>query len=201
MTILVEITLVGTFLFGISGALAAMRRNLDVFGISFIACISALGGSTIRDVLTGHYPLVWVQDSRYIMAALLGVGVALCLRKTLSGWQKIVFVVDTVGIGLFAIMGIQNCLDLGLSPGVAVLFGMVSTIGGSFLRDIICNEVPIIFRQELSATAVVVGGISYILLIKIGLSTWITAFVPIALIISIRLLSRKYKIALPIVTI
>lgn len=201
MTSLVEITLVGTFLFGISGALAAMRRNLDVFGISFIACISALGGSTIRDVLTGHYPLVWVQDSRYIMAALLGVGVALCLRKTLSGWQKVVFVVDTVGIGLFAIMGIQNCLDLGLSPGVAVLFGMVSTIGGSFLRDIICNEVPIIFRQELSATAVVVGGIIYILLIKIGLPTWITAFVPIALIISIRLLSRKYKIALPIVTI
>lgn len=201
MTSLVEITLVGTFLFGISGALAAMRRNLDVFGISFIACISALGGSTIRDVLTGHYPLVWVQDSRYIMAALLGVGVALCLRKTLSGWQKVVFVVDTVGIGLFAIMGIQNCLDLGLSPGVAVLFGMVSTIGGSFLRDIICNEVPIIFRQELSATAVVVGGIIYILFIKIGLPTWITAFVPIALIISIRLLSRKYKIALPIVTI
>ncbi len=201
MSVLYEITLTGTFLFGISGTLAAMRRNLDLFGICFIACVSALGGSTIRDVLTGHYPLVWVQDSSFVMAVLAGVVVALCLRKTLSAWKKIVFVVDTIGIGIFAIISINKCLLLGLSPGVSVLFGIVSTIGGSLLRDIVCNEIPIIFRKELSATAVAIGGLVYILLLKTAFPHYLTTVVAISVIVVARLASRKYNLSLPVIAV
>lgn len=192
------ITIIGTFLFGISGALAAIKRQLDIFGIAVIACVSSLGGSTIRDILIGHYPLAWVQDSRHVIAVLLGVTIALCLFKTLSGWVKLLFLIDTFGIGIFTIISINKCLALGISPGLAVLFGSMSTITGSVLRDVLCNEVPMIFRKELSAIAAIIGGLCYILLMPF-LPLLPTALVSISIIIGLRLASRKYNISLPVI--
>lgn len=199
MSVLYEITLAGTFLFGISGTLTAMRRNLDLFGLSFIACVSALGGSTIRDVLIGNFPLAWVQDSSYVLAVLAGMLVALCLRRTIGNWKKLFFGIDTLGIGIFTIISINKCLLDGISPGVAVLFGVVSTIGGSLIRDVVCNEVPIIFRRELSATAAVLGGLLYVILLKTPLPNWIDALIAIVFIVGARAASRKYNISLPVI--
>ncbi len=198
MDLISLVTLAGTFSFGVSGTLAASQRRFDLFGIAAIACVSSLGGGTIRDILVGHYPLAWVEDSRLVIMVLLAVAFTLALRKHLQRVSKVLFILDTIGIGIFTIISINSCLTWHLTPGVSVLFGVMSTIAGGILRDVLCNEVPIIFRKEMSAIAAGTGGLVYVVLHQSkNVSEFISMSISIALIIVIRLASAKYKLALP----
>jgi uncharacterized membrane protein YeiH len=197
----INIHLIGVFFFGISGTLIATKARLDLFGLTFVACVSALGGGTIRDLLIGHLPLSWVKDPRYIIAVLIGVVTALLFRKRLAAIRNFIFIVDSLGIGFFTISGIRISLSAGLHPGIALLFGVLSVVIGGLLRDVICNEVPVILKKELVATASFLGGLLFILLNELNLPFSIQTLAGISLVLLIRILGQKYKWQLPIISV
>lgn len=193
------LSLIGVFFFGISGTMVAARARLDLFGVAFVACVGALGGGTLRDLLIGHYPLRWVDDYRYIAAVLAGVMTALVFRDKLMAVKKLIFAADTLGIGFFMVSGIRLCLESGLSSPIALVFGMLSVIVGGLLRDVLCNEVPIIRRKELVATASFAGGIVYLLLAWFQLPETLNTAGAVGFVALLRVLGWRYKWQLPTV--
>ncbi|MFM9951934.1 MAG: trimeric intracellular cation channel family protein [Saprospiraceae bacterium] len=154
----------GTFLFAVSGALAAMEKKLDVFGAFVIALATAVGGGTFRDLLIGKQPVVWLTDTWYLVLVAAAVPVSHIFKGSFQKMRKSMFLFDSMGIGLFTILGMERTLAVGLSPMAAVSMGAVSAVFGGVLRDILCNEIPIIFRKEIYATACIAGGVLYLIL-------------------------------------
>lgn len=195
------IHLAGVFFFGISGTMIGAKARLDLFGVTFVACVGALGGGTVRDLLIGHYPLAWVNDPRYIIAVLAGVTAALLFRHRLAAIRNFIFVIDSLGIGFFTVSGIRLCLDTGLNPFLALLFGVLSVILGGLLRDVICNEIPMILRKELVATAALSGGALFLLLESLHVPLPVGTLAGIAAVLVIRVMGVKYKWQLPVVSL
>lgn len=193
------IDLIGTFMFAISGALAAWDKKMyhDIFGVSFTAFVTAIGGGTLRDVILGIYPIVWVKDQSYIIAIACGVLVTVLFRRYLLRYRRSLFLFDTIGIGFYTILGVQKSLAFGVNPWAAVIMGMMSAIFGGVIRDTLVNEIPLIFSRQIYATACLAGATLYILLGYTGIDPNINTIICIILIISIRLLSLRKGWSLP----
>lgn len=150
---------IGTFVFAISGALAAMNKRLDPFGIFIIAFVTALGGGTLRDVLIGHTPVGWMENLDYVYIVIVGTLFAIFFRRKIDYLRKSLFLFDTIGLGVFTIIGIEKGIATDLHPIISVAIGTMSASFGGVIRDILCNEIPVIFRKEVYATACIVGGV------------------------------------------
>jgi uncharacterized membrane protein YeiH len=195
--ILLSLDLIGTFVFAISGVISASKNKLDLFGALFLGFITAVGGGTIRDLLLGATPVSWIRDTYYLFIIILAVAVTYLFKKQVFKLRKTLFFFDTVGIGVFTILGLQKALILDVSPIVAVIMGTFSAVLGGVIRDILVNDIPLIFRNEIYATACIVGASVFLLLEKFNVSFEVNAVSTILIIIVIRLLSVKYKIGLP----
>ncbi len=193
MLILYHIDLIGTMVFAISGALTARDKGLDVFGIAAVAFITALGGGTLRDVLTGSTPVGWMNDLTYLIMVATGLILSFLLGKRFRKLRRTFFFFDTIGIAVFTVLGLQKALLLGLHPIIAVMMGMVSAVFGGVTRDIICNEIPLIFRKEIYALACLFGGFVFILLDYLGVPIRVNIISTIAVIITLRSLAVKFK--------
>ncbi len=193
------VDLLGTLVFAISGALAAFGKKLyqDIFGVSFTAFITAIGGGTLRDIILGVHPLAWVSDGNYIIAIIAGVLLTVFFRKYIKKIPRTLFLLDTVGVALYTILGVQKSLSLEVSAIAAVILGMVSAVFGGVLRDTLINEIPLIFKKEIYATACLAGAFLFVVLHHYKFDADINFFAGVALIIIIRVISVKYKIALP----
>lgn len=189
--------LIGTFVFAISGALAVRDREHDIFGAGFTGFITAIGGGTLRDVLLGSYPLVWIGDVYFLYAILAGVFTAFIFPRIMLKLRRTMFLFDTLGIGLFTVLGVEKSLSLGVRPEIAAIMGMFSAVMGGVIRDTLVNEIPILFRKEVYASACLAGAILYLVLNYFGLHRDINLLVSISVIISIRLIAVKYKLSLP----
>ena len=143
--------LTGTFVFAISGTLTAINKKFDIFGAAVIAFVTAVGGGTIRDLLIGSQPVGWMRDLNYLVVIAAAVPISLLFRHYILKLRRTMFLFDTIGIGLFTILGLQKTLSFGLAPVVALMMGIVSAVFGGVVRDILCNEVPLIFRKEIYA--------------------------------------------------
>ncbi|GJM36411.1 MAG: membrane protein [Saprospiraceae bacterium] len=197
--ILYSLDLIGTLVFAISGTLTAMDKRFDIFGAFVIAFITAVGGGTIRDILIGSQPVGWMQDLNYLAAIVLGVLLAYFMQRLIQYLRRTFFLFDTIGIGIFTVLGLQKTLTFGISPEIAILMGTVSAVFGGVLRDNLSNEIPLIFRKEVYATACLAGGILYVLLMKIGIPEQINTVVTILFIISIRILAVRFHWSLPVI--
>lgn len=189
--------LIGTFMFAISGALAVRDREHDIFGAGFTGFITAIGGGTLRDVLLGSYPLVWIGDVYFLYSILAGVFTAFVFPKIMLKLRKTMFLFDTLGIGFFTVLGVEKSLSLGVRPEIAAIMGMFSAVMGGVIRDTLVNEIPILFRKEVYASACLAGAILYLVLDYFGLHRDINLLISISVIISIRLIAVKYKLSLP----
>ncbi|MBV7407437.1 trimeric intracellular cation channel family protein [Maritimibacter sp. DP1N21-5] len=149
--------LLGTFVFGLSGGMLAVRRNLDLFGIAVLAGAAALFGGVIRDVTLGATPPAALSDSRYVLAALAAAALAFFAHPLIDWVAKPVMVLDAMGLGLFAVVGCRKALDLGVGPLPAMLLGVVSAVGGGVIRDLLVTEVPRVLREEIYALAAMLG--------------------------------------------
>ncbi|GAA4298797.1 trimeric intracellular cation channel family protein [Nibribacter koreensis] len=190
------IDIVGTFVFAISGTLTAASKKLDPFGASVIAFVTALGGGTVRDVLLDVRP-VWVQEEKLLITVFVSVMVTLFFRKQVEKYRKTMFLFDTIGIALFTILGMEKALRMGVSPIIALVMGVVSAVFGGVVRDILCNDIPLIFRREIYATACLAGGVAYLLMRKATISGDVPILVAVGIIILIRVLAVKLKWAFP----
>ena len=197
MTFLYSLELLGTFFFAISGALAIQDHHDDLFGAGFLGFVTAIGGGTLRDIMLGSYPLVWIGDIYFLYAIFAGVIVAYVFYKPLVRLKRTFLFFDTLGISFFAVLGVEKALSLGVRPEIAAIMGMFTAIMGGVIRDVLTNETPVLFRKEIYATACLSGAILYLILFKAGVNRDINMVISIVLIFVIRMLAVKYKLALP----
>lgn len=190
--------LFGTFFFAISGAMAMHDKEHDWFGAGFTGFITAIGGGSLRDMVLGSYPLVWIKDINFLYAIFSGVLVALFFFTRLVRLKRTFFLFDTLGISFFTILGVEKALSLGVRPEIAAIMGMFTAVMGGVIRDTLANEMPVIFRKEIYATACLIGAVIYVLLDHgVGLDRNINLLASISVIIIIRILAVRYNLALP----
>lgn len=195
------IDILGTAAFAISGALSAMNRRLDLFGIFIIAFVTAIGGGTLRDVLIGNTPVTWMQNTFYLYLIGFASLLAIIFRNKLNYLKRSLFLFDTIGLGVFTIVGVETGIRVNLEPIVCVALGAMTGCFGGVIRDILCNEIPVIFRKEIYATASLLGGAIYMLLYSFAVDSNIIYVVTTLIIIIIRLLVVKYQVSLPLFTV
>lgn len=196
-TFLYPLELLGTFFFAISGALAIQEHHDDLFGAGFLGFVTAIGGGTLRDIMLGSYPLVWIGDIHFLYSIFAGVVVAYFFFKFLLRLRRTFLFFDTLGISFFTILGVEKALSLGVRPEIAAIMGMFTAVMGGVIRDVLTNETPVLFRKEIYATACLAGAILYLILFRVGLDRNVNLVLAIAVIFVIRLLAVKYKLALP----
>ncbi len=191
------IDILGTIAFAISGVLVAMDKKLDLFGVFIIAFVTAVGGGTLRDMLLGNTPVIWMQESIYTFTIIGAVIFAILFRERLRYVRKSLFLFDTIGIGLYTMVGIEKGLQADLIPIMCIALGTITASFGGVIRDILCNEIPVIFRKEIYATACILGGGSYFLIRRLPIIEEYAFVAAIIVVIGIRLLAVRFKIALP----
>lgn len=189
--------ILGTIAFAISGALAAMDRRLDLFGIFIVAFVTASGGGTLRDILIGDTPVNWMQNTVYIYLIGIVTVLAIIFRNKINYLKKSLFLFDTIGLGVFTITGVEIGIRSGLDPIISIALGAMTGTFGGVLRDILCNEIPVIFRKEIYATACIVGGLVFVIMHSLGAKLDVIYITTALIIIGIRLAVVKYHISLP----
>jgi uncharacterized membrane protein YeiH len=180
-----------------TAALAAGRRSMDWAGVCMLGCITALGGGTIRDVLLGHYPLVWVEQpwllGLTVIAALLTIPIARAVHRLNAAF----LVLDAIGLVVFTMAGCDVAWQMNASLPIVIVAGMITGCAGGVLRDILCNEVPLLFRSELYASVSVVTGLFYATAFGLKLNDELWTALTFVLGITFRLLAIRYKWEMP----
>lgn len=191
--------LAGTAFFAISGALSATRKSSsDWFGVTFIGFITAIGGGSLRDVLLGSYPIVWVKDVNFVYAILIGIIIARIFYTRLLELKTTFFLFDTLGIALFTVLGTAKAISLGVGNINAAIMGMFSAVMGGVIRDTLVNETPVIFHKEIYATACFAGALLFLALHHAHLDFGLNLAVSGGMIMLIRILAVRYKWNLPV---
>lgn len=192
------IDLLGTLVFAISGALAASDKNVyrDIFGVTFTGFVTAVGGGTLRDMILGTRP-AWVSDGNYLIAITIGVLVAIFFKYYILKYRRTFFLFDTLGIALYTVVGVQKSLEFGVSPLAAIIMGMFSAVMGGVIRDTLINEIPLIFRKEIYATACLSGAAVFVVLKLFGVDDNMNSFISVFIIILVRTIAVKYRLTLP----
>lgn len=189
--------ILGTLAFAISGVLTALKKKMDPFGVFVIAFVTAVGGGTLRDVLIGQTPVGWMLDLNYVYVIIAGFFLAVILRKKLDGLRTSLFLFDTIGLGVFTLIGLERGLSIHLHPVICIALGTMTASFGGVIRDILCNEIPVIFRKEIYATICIAGGILFFALRRLNMPENIIYLATSGLIIVLRLLAVIFKWSLP----
>lgn len=197
MELIYTLDILGTFAFAISGALVASDKNFDLFGVLIIAFVTAVGGGMLRDVLINAHPINWIGDLNYVWTILAAVITTILFKSKILPLSKTMFLFDSIGLGVFTLLGLQKALAFGLHPTIALIMGMISAVFGGVLRDILTNKVPLIFEKEIYASACLVGGITYLTLDFLGLKQEINFIFAASIIFAIRLIAVKFHLQLP----
>ena len=185
--------IIGTMAFAMSGALTAMNKKMDPFGVFIIAFVTAVGGGTLRDVLIGRTPVGWMLDIRYVYLIIVGFILAILFRKKFDRLRTSLFLFDTIGLGVFTLIGLEKGINIGLHPVICIALGTITACFGGVIRDILCTEIPVIFRREIYATICIFGGIVFFLLRKLNLENDFLYLATSIIIITIRLMAVKFK--------
>jgi len=187
----------GTFAFAISGLRLASEKQFDLFGAFIVGLATAVGGGTMRDVMIGVSPF-WLTQWIYLFVVLMAFLAFLFLHKFISQIAQTIFLFDTIGLGLFTIVGFQKTYDAGFPFYACIIMGMCTGAAGGVIRDILINEVPLIFRRDIYAIACLVGGLFYTVAIIYGAPTIIAQSGCALVVILMRLFAVKYHWQLPL---
>ena len=193
----VVIEFIGTMAFAISGIRLASAKQFDWFGAYIVGTATAVGGGTIRDIMLSIPPF-WMTNPVYIICCGLSLLYVILFGKKIIRQQSTWFIFDTIGLALFNITGLEKTLNMGYPVWTAVIMGCVTGAAGGVIRDILINEVPLVFRKDIYAIACIAGGIVYIIGYSVGLQAEVNAILSAIIVISIRTLAVKYHWQLPI---
>jgi len=194
------LNLIGVAVFAIGGALAAARKGMDLFGVIVAAVLTAIGGGTLRDLCLGIHPVNWVTDSSGLVTAVVFgflTFVFLRIRKPNKISFNLLNVADAFGLAIFTVLGCEVALTYGTNPLVAVIMGVLTGSGGGIIRDAFSGEIPLFFRREIYATASLVGGVSYLLLLAGGVMDASAMIGGASVTLCIRLAAIHWGLALP----
>ncbi|WP_373816424.1 trimeric intracellular cation channel family protein [Porphyromonas loveana] len=187
----------GTFAFAISGIRLAAARRFDWFGAYVVGVVTAIGGGTVRDVLL-NIPPFWMEKPSYLFISLLALIFTISFRKYVVRLNNTVFLFDTIGIGLFTVVGVAKTFDCGYAWWLAIVMGTVTGSFGGMIRDILINQTPLIFRKDIYATACLLGGAVYVGLLFTTVPIGIVQFIAAFIVIAVRFIAVKYHISVPV---
>ncbi|MCH2230603.1 MAG: trimeric intracellular cation channel family protein [Crocinitomicaceae bacterium] len=191
------IDVIGTFVFALSGVMVAVEHKFDFFGTIILAFVTAVGGGTLRDVLIGSTPVSWMGSEILIYVIFATIPMAYLFLNFLKKLRRTMFIFDTIGIGLFTILGLEKSVEIGLSPVIAVMMGVVSAVFGGVIRDVLSNEIPLIFRKEIYAFACFAGAITYLIMEQFISMQEVNMLISILTVILIRGFAIHYKWSIP----
>ena len=188
--------LLGTFAFAISGIRMASGKQIDWFGAYIIGLITAIGGGTVRDLLLDVKPF-WMLDAKYFLTTAVALLTVLVFKERILRLGRTLFLFDTIGLGLFTVVGLTKSIDAGLPFWVCIIMGAITGSVGGVLRDMLLSQVPLVFRKEIYALASVFGGMVYFLCIYLNLLTELAEIIAAATVIVCRLLAVQFHLHLP----
>lgn len=190
--------LFGVAVFAITGALMAGRKSMDLFGVLVIAVITALGGGTLRDLILDNHPVSWILNDLYILvASLAAVGTVIWVRFTRPIHEKGLLLADAFGLAVFTVIGTEVAMQHAVPYSTAVIMGVMTGVAGGVMRDVICNEIPLIFQKEIYATACIAGALAFIGLRELGTPHWLDTGLAMLTVLLIRLAAIRWHISLP----
>ncbi|MBB2496043.1 trimeric intracellular cation channel family protein [Aquipseudomonas ullengensis] len=190
--------LFGVAVFAITGALMAGRKSMDLFGVLVIAIITALGGGTLRDLILDNHPVSWIRNDTYILvASLAAVGTVLWVRLTQPIHERGLLIADAFGLAVFTVIGTEVALQHNVPYSTAIIMGVMTGVAGGVMRDVICNEIPLIFQKEIYATACIVGSVVFIALRELQTPHWLDTGVAMLSVLLIRLAAIQWRLGLP----
>ncbi|HZH96665.1 MAG TPA: trimeric intracellular cation channel family protein [Flavisolibacter sp.] len=191
------IDILGTCAFAISGAFSAMEKKFDAFGIFIIAFVTAIGGGTLRDVLVGNTPVNWLSNNTTILVIFFSAIATMLFGSRLKQWGKALFLFDALGLGLFTISGLEIGLKYGFPASICIALGTITACFGGVIRDVLLNNVPLIFHKEIYALACIAGGAAYYFLYDTSINNDLSKISCILLIFFIRVIAVRYRLSLP----
>ncbi|MDF1645739.1 MAG: trimeric intracellular cation channel family protein [Legionellaceae bacterium] len=195
--ILHYIFLLGISVEAISGAIAAGRKRMDFFGVIFIGCVAGLGGGTVRDIIFNTHPISWVAHPHYLLYTSGFALLTICIPAELTRVTKLFLVLDALGLAAFTIIGTQRLLTYDMPATVAILGGLITGISGGMLRDILCNDIPLVLRSELYAVIALMGAIVYVILEHFNIANHLNVIITVLSIFLTRLLAIWLHIEVP----
>ncbi len=181
----------------ITATLEAQRRELDLFGVATIAVIAGIGGGTVRDLLLGRVPVYWIHDALYVEVGVTAAILTFYLERRVRIPKNFFLLPDAIGLALFTVIGTSVAMSLQLHWLIAALMGVITGVFGGVIRDMLCNEVPLIFRTDIYATAALVGALLFIALDNLGMEHNSALIASMITIVSIRLAAIHWHIHLP----
>lgn len=190
--------LLGIAVFAISGTLAAWRKQMDGFGVIVLATVTAIGGGTLRDLILDS-PVIWLSNNSYFLAIFAAAGLTiLAVRNRLVIPNNTLQIADAIGLAFFVIMGTQKALDHGTSGFVAIMMGTMSGVCGGMIRDVLCREIPMVFRGELYAITCIFGGLVYVQLLSFGVEQMPAMLSGMTALLTLRLAAIRWHLTIPV---
>jgi len=187
---------IGTYAFAISGIRLAARKEFDLFGAFVVGLVTAVGGGTLRDLMLGTTPF-WMKDISYILVTILAMLTVVAFRRYIVKLNYTFFIFDAIGLGFFTVVGFEKSMMCGFPTWVNVAMGCITGAAGGIIRDILLNEVPLIFRKDIYAMACFAGGFFYWALMRLGATPFQCEFVAALSVILIRVICVQYRVSLP----
>lgn len=198
LTVIRLLELLGTFAFAVSGIKLAAGKRIDWFGAYVIGLVTAIGGGTLRDLLLDTTPF-WMLNVSYLVTTGVALLAALLLRERLFNLARTLFLFDAVGLGLFTVAGISKTLAMGWAPWVAIVMGTITGTVGGVLRDVLLNELPLLFRKDIYALACIAGGLVFFGCYQVQLLTPLAELIAVFTITLTRIIAVKYQAHLPLI--
>ncbi len=198
-SIIYAFDMVGIIACSISGTILARSKNFDPMGCILVAMVTAIGGGTVRDVMLDRQPLFWMNDLTYLTVITLTSLIFQAFFRVNDRVDRILQVSDAIGLSVFTLIGVKVALSYGMNMPVAMLMGIITIIVGGMIRDMICNELPLVLRQEIYITASMVGSGVYFMLQHFCLTEWVSEVVMMLTIFIIRMMAIFYDWHLPAV--
>lgn len=197
MTLIYLLDLCAVGVCAITATLEAQRRELDLFGVAVIAVIAGIGGGTVRDLLLGRLPVYWVHDPIYVVVGITAALLTFYAERRFTIPRNFFLLPDAIGLALFTVIGTSVAMSLHVHWFIAALMGVITGVFGGVIRDILCNEVPLIFRTDIYATAALIGALLLLVLDSLGLEHHLAVIAAMLTIVAIRLAAIRWHIHLP----
>ncbi len=191
------IDILGTISFAVSGAFLAMEKKLDPFGVLVLSFVTAIGGGTVRDIMIGNLPVSWLRNETATIVIFSAAIVTMFFGRHLKHLTTTLFLFDALGLGLFSVVGFKIGIQKHFSVGVCIAIGTITACFGGVVRDVLLNNIPLLFRKEIYALACIIGGLLYFLLREFRLDADLNTIICILVIFFVRIVSVKYKLSLP----
>lgn len=191
------IDILGTVSFAVSGAFLAMEKKLDPFGVLVLSFVTAIGGGTLRDIMIGNLPVSWLRNDTATVVIFFSAVATMFFGRYLRKMRITLFLFDALGLGLFTLIGIDMAVEKQFSIGVCIAIGTITACFGGVVRDVLLNNIPLLFRKEIYALACITGGLIYFGLKNIQLDANIAKVICILIIFAIRVLAVRFKLSLP----